>query len=176
MQPAAFDDLMQRAVAGNEFAWSVLYDRFAAKVLGYATAQGASDPEALVGDVFADVARNAVRFRGDEQSFRAWLFTIAHNRIIDDRRRRSRAPAAERREVGDVEREAMANLLTEEVTALLDRLSLDQRNVLLLRVVADLSVAETARILGKKEGAVKAAQRRGLARLKDRVDIFGVTR
>jgi RNA polymerase sigma factor (sigma-70 family) len=67
---------------------------------------------------------------------------------------------------GDVEAEAIARLAQERVQALLGRLSADQRDVLVLRVLADLSVDETAAVLGKSYEAVKALQRRGLASLR----------
>lgn len=176
MHQATFEHLLERALRGNEFAWSVLYDRFAGPIRGYAAGQGVADPDGVVGDVFADLARNLARFAGDESSFRSWLFMMAHNRVVDARRKRDRETVALDVVVtGDTEEEAIEVLVTDEVASLLDRLSPDQRDVLLLRIVADLSIAETARILGKKENAVKAAQRRGLQRLRERSEAFGVT-
>jgi len=177
MHRATFEQLIDRATGGNELAWSVLYDRYAPKLRGYAAAQGAGEPDEVVGDVFADLARNLARFTGDESAFRSWAFMIAHNRVIDARRRANRQPALFPVAIGgDVEAEAVQALVTGEITAILSALSEDQRNVLLLRIVADLSVSETARILGKGESAVKATHRRGLARLQERAEILGVTR
>jgi RNA polymerase sigma-70 factor (ECF subfamily) len=67
---------------------------------------------------------------------------------------------------GDVESDVIARLAGERVRSLLDRISPDQREVLLLRIVADLSVEETASVVGKGYEAVKALQRRGLAALR----------
>ena len=67
---------------------------------------------------------------------------------------------------GDVEAEAIARLAQERVQQLLGRLSPDQRDVLALRILAELSVDETAAVLGKSYEAVKALQRRGLASLR----------
>jgi len=63
----------------------------------------------------------------------------------------------------------MANLGTEEARALLEELTPDQRDVVLLRVFADLDLEETARVLSKPVGAVKALQHRALAALRRRL-------
>jgi RNA polymerase sigma factor (sigma-70 family) len=62
-----------------------------------------------------------------------------------------------------------------EVCALIDKLSLDQRNVLLLRIVGGLTVTEVAHALGKRQGAVKALQARGLAAIRKEMSTRGVT-
>jgi RNA polymerase sigma-70 factor (ECF subfamily) len=175
MQRDTFDDLIERARDGNQLAWSILYDRYAPRLRGYAVGRGSQDPDAVVSDVFADVARNVARFDGSEASFRSWIFTIAHHRVIDEHRRNERLAQPDPSPPGNVEAEAIDLLTTEEITGLLRRLSDDQRDVLLLRIVGGLTVTETARVLGKREGAVKAAQRRGLERLRTRSRIFGVT-
>ncbi len=67
--------------------------------------------------------------------------------------------------VGDVSEEAMAALGTRWALTALDRLTPDQRDVVLLRILGGLSVEETARVLRKRRGAVKTLQRRALAAL-----------
>jgi RNA polymerase sigma-70 factor, ECF subfamily len=61
-------------------------------------------------------------------------------------------------------------LHTQQVHALLDQLSEDQREVVLLRIVGDLSLEQTATALGKRVGAVKALQHRALAALRRILD------
>jgi RNA polymerase sigma factor (sigma-70 family) len=119
------------------------------------------------------VHRKLGTFEGDEQGFRSWVFTIAHHRMIDDRRRSQRQPfvageveVEDHRAMGDVEDDAFALLSTDRVNELLRILSPDQRNVVLLRVVADLSVEDVANILGKREGAIKALQHRAMGALR----------
>ena len=68
------------------------------------------------------------------------------------------------------EENAFAVLAHEEVRGMLAVLSPDQRDVVLLRIVADLSVEEVARLTGKREGAVKALQHRALAALRRHLD------
>jgi RNA polymerase sigma-70 factor (ECF subfamily) len=142
--------------------------------------QRAAEPEDLVSEVFLGVFRGVSTFRGTEQQFRSWVFTIAHRRLQDERRRAARRPYLESVDPdvgalgGDVEREAFAALGEQWVIDVCAQLSADQRTVLLLRVVADQSVEEVARITGKSVGAVKALQRRALETLRRRLVREGV--
>lgn len=166
------DLAIERAQTGDGRGFDALFRTFGAPVAGYLRARGVSDPDGLANDVLLRAFKTIHTFRGDSERFRAWLFTIAHNTAIDDARRRrrrvsempiERAPEALG---GDVEADVIARLAHQRVHALLSTLSADQRDVLVLRVVADLSVAETAAVLGKGYEAVKALQRRGLSALR----------
>lgn len=142
--------------------------------------QRAVEPEDLTSEVFLGVFRGLTSFKGSEQQFRSWVFTIAHRRVLDERRGAARSPqfATVGAELsmpgGDVERDALDALGGQWVLRLCARLSPDQRTVLLLRVVADLSAEEVARVTGKTVGAVKALQRRALAALRRAVAREGV--
>lgn len=167
------------ARAGGEWAWTVLYRDLSPLVLGYLRANRARDPDDLTGDVFVQLVRNLAGFEGDERAFRSWVLMIAHHRLIDERRRDARRPADPVPEVpdrsgGHVEEEALEGLGTEGIHRLLEHLSADQRDVLLLRIIGDLTVEDVARIVGKRTGAVKALQRRGLAALKRAISREGV--
>ena len=170
----AFESVLFAARAGAEWAWARIYEELAPSVAGYLRAHGAPDPEDLVGEVFLQVVRGLDRFSGPEPAFRAWVFTIAHRRLVDDVRRRTRRPATPMEpeilsEVagagGDVSDEAMAGLDAERVKAAIAELPPDQRSVLLLRIVGDLTIEQIADAMGKRPGAVKALQRRALRRL-----------
>jgi RNA polymerase sigma-70 factor (ECF subfamily) len=76
----------------------------------------------------------------------------------------------------DAADEALARIGDERVQAILASLSADQRAVLLLRIVGDLSLKQTAEAIGKRTGAVKQLQRRGLAAVKRELERKGVTR
>ena len=169
-----FEGVLAAARAGAPWALRQLYDAFAGAVLGYARSQGSRDPEGLVNDVFTRAFRRVRQFDGDEGSFRSWLFIIAHNAVIDERRHWSRRVelAAEptdrdfRNAVPSAEEQAMGGIEHEAVLSVLRQLPEDQREVLTLRLVGDLTVAQIAEIQGRSVGAVKALQRRGLARLR----------
>lgn len=174
MRDEGFEDLLLAAGTGGEWAWTRIYNELAPKIVGYLRAHGAADPEDVAGEVFLQAVRGLSSFRGDERDFRAWMFTIAHRRLVDDRRRRRRRPVdatppdvVERAAGagGDVEDDAEARMAHVAVRAAIDELPVEQRSVVLLRIIGDLTIDEIARAVGKQPGAVKALQRRGLRRL-----------
>ncbi|HEV3227690.1 MAG TPA: sigma-70 family RNA polymerase sigma factor [Acidimicrobiales bacterium] len=171
---SAFASLLASAKQGGERAWTELYNELSGPVLGYLRLQGASEPDDLLGEVFLHIARKIGTFQGDAAGFRSWVFMVAHNRIVDERRRRGRRPVElvtpEQLEpvkaAVDVEAAALRSLGIDTVNQLLAGLTPDQRAVLHLRIVGGFTVEEIARILGKPSGAVKALQRRALSSLR----------
>jgi RNA polymerase sigma-70 factor (ECF subfamily) len=171
---ANFPAVLDLAQRRDERALEVLYRDLAPAVLGYLRAQGAAEPEDVASEVFISLVRGLGSFEGDERAFRSWAFTIAHHRMVDERRRTVRRPE-EPMELprlaivaggsASVEHEVLARVGGTQALAVLDSLTEDQRAVVLLRILMDLSVAEVASILHKREGAVKTLQRRALARL-----------
>ena len=177
-----FPQTLQAARAGSEWAWASVYRDLAPTVLGYLRGRGAHDAEDVTGEVFLQIVRDLHRFAGDERAFRAWVFVIAHHRLVDEGRRRARRPVESTAEVkederrsGNVEEEALDRVAADRVCRIIERLSPDQREVLLLRVLGALTVAEVAEVLGKSQGAVKALQRRGLEAVKRELSQEGVT-
>lgn len=172
---------LERARAADPRGFHALFRILGPGVVGYLRARKVDDPDGVANDVFVRAFRGLDRFDGTGEQFRSWLFTIAHNAAIDHARARQRRPqtttierVAEPSTTGDPVAEAAdAQLGNERVEALLAHVSPDQRDVLLLRIVADLSVAETAAIVGKGEEAVKALQRRALAALRRHISSQG---
>jgi RNA polymerase sigma factor (sigma-70 family) len=166
------DLALQRAREGDARGFDELYRAHAGSVAGYLRARNVSDPDDLANEVFLRAFRTVHTVQGDASRFRSWLFGIAHNAAIDEARHRRRQPVqqtlrAEHSDVGgDVEDEALRHIESDLVRTLLESLAPDQRDVLLLRVVGDLSVAQTAAVVDKSYEAVKALQRRGLAALR----------
>jgi RNA polymerase sigma-70 factor, ECF subfamily len=164
-----FPELLAAAQGGQEWAWDRLVRSVGPGVLGYARSQGVPEPDELLGDLLVEVVKGLSRFTGDEGSFRSWVFVIAHNRVVDVRRRASRRPTAEwpdgldpvdprtpaphAYDLGDLQRSV-------------DALPQGQRDVLLLRTVVGLSVDETAAALGKAPGSVRVAHHRALEKLR----------
>lgn len=170
----SFDELLGAARQGSPAAFDTLYRSLAGRVCGYLRMHGAPEPEDLTSELFLRVFDRLESFVGDETQFRAWVFTIAHRLLIDDRRRRGCRPQtthfAETSEStlvgGNAEHEALGSLDRQAVAETLASLPKDQRDVLMLRVLGDLSIDEVARALDKRPGAVKQLQRRGIARLR----------
>lgn len=131
-------------------------------MLGYLRAQRAPDPEDILGEVFLQVARDLPRFSGDEAALRRWVFAIAHNRLLDARRRVGRRPVVATDAVPDRPGLPHGDPVDPALVAALGELTADQREVLVLRFVADLALEDVARITRRRVGAVKALQHRGL--------------
>ena len=141
------------------------FRQFAAPVHNYLRASGVEDSENLLGDVFADVLRALPRFSGDEKALRSWVFTIAHHRVVDERRRTARRRNVLRL-IRPEEHEPRADRLTDpDLVAALGTLTEEQREVVVLRFVADLSLETVAAITKRPTGAVKALQHRALRKL-----------
>ena len=108
------------------------------------------------------MARDLPRFRGDDDALRRWVFTISHNRLLDARRRQARRPVTSWEPVPDRAERPVADSFDPELASALTTLTDDQREVVVLRFVADLPLEEVARVTGRKVGAVKALQHRAL--------------
>jgi RNA polymerase sigma-70 factor, ECF subfamily len=131
--------------------------------------------EDLTGDVFKSAIESLPRFRGPVEALGGWLFRIARHDLSDYRRRQAHNPvqplddlpeeAALAAGAMDPEELALERVEGERVLAALRQLTPDQREVLLLRMVANLTAPEVAGILHKSTEAVKALQHRGLASL-----------
>lgn len=179
----AFEPILNAARLGEEWAWEQLYRGVAPSVLGYLRSRGVDDSEDLLGETFLQVVRDLPTFTGDERDFRAWLFTIAHHRSLDAVRRSDRRPSTPvdsltlelAGPIGDAEEDAIQAARAAEIRLALNGVSEDQRNVLLLRLFGELTIDEIGGLLRKRPGAVKALQRRGLARLRKELSRKGVT-
>jgi RNA polymerase sigma-70 factor, ECF subfamily len=175
-----FDDVLAAARTGAAWAFEVLYRDLSPAVTGYLRLHGAAEPDDLASETFIGVFTGLAGFTGDEAGLRAWVFTIAHRRLVDDWRRRSRRPhvADDVSDLsghagGDVEDDALTRLGADTVQRLCGELPADQRSVLLLRILADLTVDQVAQVLGRSVPSVKALQRRGLRALRERLEREG---
>jgi RNA polymerase sigma-70 factor (ECF subfamily) len=155
-------------------AFGAVYRTYASQVLGYFTARGAEDPEAAMQDVFLAVLPRLNTVTGGSNGLRTFIFSVAHARMVDDRRRHGRAPAKvpfdpelDRREDLSAEDEALDRIAPGEVLGLLESLPEDQREVLALRLVGGLSIEQAAESMGRSAGAVKQLQRRGILKLRE---------
>lgn len=173
-----FDAVLAAAKLGQAWAFQRLFDWLGRPVAAYLRGAGLEDADGTANEVFLRVFGGIDRFDGTEGRFRSWVFAIAHNLVIDERRRRSRRPrqvelhddAGAKVPGASADDAVLVALGDERVRALLGGLPPDQRDVLLLRIVADLSIEETAATLGKKPGAVKSLQHRAVAALRRRLD------
>ena len=148
------------------------YRELAPAVLGYLRSQRVADPEDVLGEVFLHVARDIGRFSGDDAALRRWVFSIAHNRSMDAHRKAKRNRStleAELTEERIAAADAPSGPLDPELLAALATLSDEQREVVVLRFVADLPLEAVAKITKRSPGAVKAMQHRAMDNLRKAV-------
>lgn len=176
-----FDAVLEAARRGEAQAFTVLHNDLAGSVAAYLRSRGAWEVQDLTSEVFLAAFTGLSRFTGGQAEFRSWVFTIAHRRLIDEWRRTGRAPQQvpyvavdDARTASSAEHEALIGLGEQRVRQLLSALSPDQQEVLLLRIIGDLTVEQVAEAVGKRPGAVKALQRRGLAALRRILEREGV--
>ncbi len=167
--------IVDAARAGDEKAMSELYELYFPRVYRYILARTGNqyDAEDLAEEVFMRVLEAIDRFQWREAPFSAWLFRIAHNALISQRRKDSArgrsAPLSDDlagNSAGPDELVANRLVLNDVMTAA-QRLPEAQRQVIALRFAAGLSVAETARAMGKGEGNVKVIQHKAIAKLRE---------
>jgi RNA polymerase sigma-70 factor, ECF subfamily len=180
---AAFGVILARAQAGDETAFARIFRDVQPPLLRYLRVI-APEAEDVAGDTWLRVVAGLGGFRGGEQAFRAWLFTIARHRAADAGRHRARRPAvplelgdaAEQLAFPDAADVALEAVSSRAVVALVASLPREQAEIIMLRVVAGLESGEVARIVGKSPGAVRVAAHRGLRRLAQLAERAGVTR
>lgn len=176
-----FESLLRGAQAGDDAAWHHLVCHYSPGLHAYVRRVGAGDPDDALSEVWISAARKIASFHGGEPAFRSWLYVIAHRRAIDEGRRAARQPVPVE-EVPDrvdvqagPESQALSGAAADSLQQLLNELTAEQREVVLLRVQADLSLAQVADVMGKRVGAIKALQRRALNRLRQRIEEDGVS-
>lgn len=171
-----FTSVLLAAQAGASWACTHIWVEYAPAVAAFLAARGSREPEDLTSEVFLAVFDRIRDFSGDVSSFRSFVFSVAYRRLVDELRMRSRrgetaewSPENDPRRAPSAEEEASSRLGDERARALLDDLPPDQRDVMVLRIVADLTVEQVAEVLHKRPGAVKALQRRALENLRKKV-------
>ncbi len=178
-----FPAVLTAAQEGDAAAFSVLWQDANPSLLRYLRVLAPDVAEDAAADTWVQVLRRLGSFRGDEQAWRAWLFTTSRRRVIDESRRRSRRPTARLSEVplaslpttADAADIAIEHLSTRSALAMLTALPPLQAEIILLRVVAGLDTEAVAKIVGRSPGAVRVAAHRGLRQLAQIAAKAGVT-
>jgi RNA polymerase sigma-70 factor, ECF subfamily len=167
--------LLERASRADTAALGAIYDQYAAKIYAYVyhrvgQAELAEDLTAQVFMRMLEAIRGGQPWRS---SFSGWLYRIAHNLVIDHYRRRSRATFVDIDEVtplsttdGEPSGSVQASMERETLRAALSQLTEEQAQVITLRFLEELSIAEVATIMNKNEGAIKALQYRAVLALR----------
>jgi RNA polymerase sigma-70 factor, ECF subfamily len=167
---AEFESVLAAAQEGSEAAFSRLWRDGNPALLRYLRVTAPPAAEDVAAETWLQVVRGLAGFRGDEQGWRAWLFTTARRRAIDEARRRSRRPAKALEETlpgrlpaaPDTADLVLEHIDTRSALSLVAQLPPHQAEVILLRVVAGLDNETAAQMLGRSPGAVRVAAHRGL--------------
>ena len=165
-------ELARAAACGDADAFAGIYELLSGDVYAYVRAQSSSDDacEDIVAEVFLKAWKGARSQDSVNFGYRSWIFTIARNEIQDYWRREGRFGnvitdiVKEPRDVPEEEADeaAIRRLVASSLTVLTD----DQRDVVMLRILAGLSTQEVSRMLETNEGAVRALQFRALRRMR----------
>lgn len=175
-----FDEVLGRARSGDGQAFGELWRDAHPMLLRYLRVTAGIAAEDVASHAWIRVIESLETFTGDEPGFRRWLVTIARNHHLDQVRRSGRRPE---RLVSDVvtlvddlgqtapDTAAVAEqrLSTDDALRLIATLPADQAEMVMLRVVMGLSVAEVAEVVGRTPGAVRVAVHRSLRRLADQL-------
>jgi RNA polymerase sigma-70 factor (ECF subfamily) len=173
----AFSSLLAAAKSGDPLAVTQLYRDHNPPLIRYLRSRAPMEAEDLASETWVGVSRTLANFDGNERAFRGWLFAIARNRLAGHYRSSGRhrteawpANALEEHDAGlDVAEEAIRGAGADAaISALISGLSDEMAEVVRLRVIAGLSAAETAALMGRSEGAVRVLQHRALRRLAER--------
>jgi RNA polymerase sigma-70 factor, ECF subfamily len=178
-----FAGVLADAQAGNDDQFAVLWRDANPALLRYLRVLAPENAEDIAAETWVNVVRGLPRFIGDEAAWRAWLFTTARRRLIDQARVRKRHPAEPLEDISasemprtpDAAQVALDNLATESALALLSQLPTPQAEVIMLRVVAGLDTDAVAMLLGKTPGNIRVMAHRGLKKLEDLLARAGVT-
>jgi RNA polymerase sigma-70 factor, ECF subfamily len=173
----SFTAVLDAAAGGDEAAFGILWRDLQPGLLRYLDTLAPGAAEDLASETWLRIVKGLDRFDGDERAFRGWVFTVARHRAVDRWRRRARrrdelVPAdalAGLPAPDDPAEAAVAAISTRAAVALIATLPPDQAEVVLLRVVAGLDVAQVAAITGKRPGNVRVLTHRALRRLAGRL-------
>jgi RNA polymerase sigma-70 factor (ECF subfamily) len=173
-----FDNSLAAAQSGDEDGFAMLWRELHPPLIRYLRVLAPNSADDIASECWLQVIRSLGKFRGDRAGFTSWLFTIARSKMIDAKRREQRRPADSLDDAAgellaasdDTETLALQRFDTEAALQLISQLPREQAEIIMLRVVADLDVAEVARIVRKSPGAVRATTHRALAQLRRRCE------
>jgi RNA polymerase sigma-70 factor, ECF subfamily len=184
-----FAAVLAAAQHGDEAGFAALWHDSQPALLRYLTVIAPDAAEDIASETWTQVVRGLAKFRGDEQNWRAWLFTTARRRVIDQARQQIRRPTVSLEtqpehalgelpalRTPDTADLALANLDTRAAIAVIASLPPLQAEVIMLRVVAGLDTEMVAQLLGRSPGAIRVTAHRGLHRLAGVLAKAGVTR
>ena len=171
-------ELVDRAQRGDRDALEELYLIHFDRIYGYlhVSVGNRHDAEDLTTQTFLKMLESIGKFRWQSAPFSAWLFRIAHNLAMDHFRASKRwqpeeeVPEPPPDESTSAESRALEEIGRKSMLELIEDLSLEQQQVLMLKFLFNFSNGEAGTVLGKTEGAVKSLQHRALVSLQKQLE------
>ena len=173
--------LVERARKRDQVAFAALYDQFLGPVYRYVFYRVGhrADAEDLSEQVFLQAWAAIDRFRWQNKPFLAWLYALAHNAVIDWRRRTKPAQSLDDDVYPlDPESPSAAQAMTqwldaELLAAAMSGLTPEQQQVINLKFIEGFDTAQVARLMAKREGTIRALQLRALRSLRRELERQG---
>jgi RNA polymerase sigma-70 factor (ECF subfamily) len=168
-----FETVLAAAQMGTEWAIGALYQEFNPRILRYLKALGVASPNEVATQVWRELASSLGRFEGDLRALRRWVFAVARRKRLESRPGGSGvaldlAPDGAPMDIFSLEfdEEPAVPSGTGESLARISDLPQDEAEVLLFRVLGELTSLEIAEILGTRPAAVRTLEQQGLDRLR----------
>ncbi len=179
--PLTDEEVLVKAIAGDKDAFGILYERYVGRIYTYIYYRTGNthDAEDLTARVFYRAIEHIARYRQRGVPFSAWLYRIAHNLVANwhrDRQRRQEVPIDEvvnlQAKMDPPEMSMINTLDMERLMKVIQSLSPERQELLLLKFVQELSNAEIGKIMRRSEGAIKSLYHRTLLSLRDDLDFL----
>lgn len=171
--------LIEKAKRGDGECFGKLYDHYVPKIYRFlfVKTNNREEAEDLTHEVFVSAWQNLGRYTHQGFPFSSWLYQVARNKVIDYYRLKKNHTSLEEAD-GEGAAFAVENTIARDldnalkinkIKGLLQELSSDQQDVILMRFVEELSYAEIASVMEKSEGAVRLIQHRAIQELKKHI-------
>ena len=173
------DDVLDRAIGGDEEAFSILYQENIKKIYSYIYYRtgNVKDAEDLTARVFQRALKHITRYKRTKVPFSAWLYRIAHNLVANwhrDSKHKRELPLEDHAYIQSKsvvpEKQIEKNQQIEHLMRVVRKLSQDRQQLLILKYMDDLTNREIGAIMKKSEGAIKSLYHRTLKELRKKID------
>jgi RNA polymerase sigma-70 factor, ECF subfamily len=169
--------LVKKSLDGDVEAYGQLYALYLDRIYRYIFYQIRDEMKAqdITQEVFIKAWKAIKTCGGKENTFKAWLYRIAHNHLVDTIRKTHQYVPLEVSDPGDngedIEQNVESSIEQQNVLRLVDDLPIQQRQIIILKFIEGYDNAEIAQITGKRQGAIRAIQLRALNSLRQRLRV-----
>jgi RNA polymerase sigma factor (sigma-70 family) len=165
------ENLVTQAISGDVEAFGELYTNHVTKIYRYVyyNVHDKEHAEDITQEVFLKAWKAIGSCRGKEKTFSSWLYRIAHNLIIDKLRKSQKQPSREAElpeDIRDTSDRMEISLEQRDLLKVIDVLSPNQRQVIVMKFIEEMDNREIAETMGKSTGAIRILQMRALETLR----------